>query len=97
LLKNESPAFALSWTLYHAIDEQSPFQGLTAEDLEASDISLIVVVAGYDVVAAQTVHARKTYEFPEILFGRRYVDVIYPSAHGRIRIDYGRFHDTFEG
>jgi inward rectifier potassium channel len=97
LLKNESPAFALSWTLYHAIDEQSPFQGLTAEDLEASDISLIVVVSGYDVVAAQTVHARKTYEFPEILFGRRYVDVIYPAADGRVRIDYGRFHDTFEG
>jgi inward rectifier potassium channel len=97
LLKNESPAFALSWTLYHVIDEQSPLQGLTAEDLAASDISLIVVVSGYDVVAAQTVHARKTYEFPEILFGRRYVDVIYPSADGRVRIDYGRFHDTFEG
>ena len=70
---------------------------MSAEDLEAADVSLVVVVSGYDVVAAQTVHARKTYEFPEILFGRRYVDVIYPSADGRVRIDYGRFHDTFEG
>src|ERR1700737_2960904 len=32
LLRNESPAFALSWTLYHVIDERSPLYGLTAED-----------------------------------------------------------------
>ena len=97
LLKNESPAFALSWTLYHVIDEQSPLCGLKAEDLEASDISLVVVVTGYDVVAAQIVHARKTYDYQDIMFGRRYFDVVHPSDEGRVRIDYGRFHDTFEG
>jgi inward rectifier potassium channel len=79
------------------IDAQSPFFGLTAGDLEASDISLVVVVTGYDVVAAQIVHARKTYDHPNVRFGRRYFDVIHPSDDGRIRIDYGRFHDTFEG
>jgi inward rectifier potassium channel len=97
LLKNESPVFALSWTLFHVIDEQSPFFALSAEDLEASDISVVVVVSGYDVVAAQTVHARKTYDHRDIIFGQRYVDVVLPSADGRVRIDYGRFHDTFEG
>src|SRR5579859_2622806 len=97
LLKNESPAFALSWTLYHTIDNQSPFYGLTAEDLEGADISLVVVVTGYDVVAAQTVHARKTYDHADILFGQRYVDVVRSSEDGRVTIDYGRFHDTFEG
>jgi inward rectifier potassium channel len=71
--------------------------GVTPEDLEASHISLIVVVTGYDVIAAQTVHARKTYDHPDIKFGQRYVDVVYPSDDGRVKIDYGRFHDTFEG
>ena len=37
LLRNEHPALALSWTLYHVIDEQSPLYGLDAEDLEASE------------------------------------------------------------
>ena len=97
LLKNESPAFALSWTLFHIIDEASPLYGLSADDLEAIKVALIVVVSGYDVVAAQTVHARKSYDYPDIMFGRRYFDVIHPSDDGRIRIDYGRFHDTFEG
>ena len=97
LLRNESPAFALSWTLFHVIDERSPLYGLTAEDMATYDAGLIVVVTGFDVVAAQTVHARKTYEHDDILFGQRYVDVVQPNVDGRVRIDYGRFHDTFEG
>ena len=97
LLRNESPALALSWTLFHVLDEKSPLYGLTAEDFDAADISLAVVVSGYDVVAAQTVHARKSYQHPEIRFGHRYVDVVSTSQDGRVRIDYGRFHDTFKG
>ncbi len=97
LMRNESPALALSWTLYHVIDEQSPLHGVTAQDFDASDLSLVVVVSGYDVVAAQTVHARKSYDHPEIRFGHRYVDVLGTTDDGRVRIDYGRFHDTFEG
>ena len=60
-------------------------------------MSLAVVVSGYDVVAAQTVHARKSYDHFTIRFGHRYVDVLGVSDDGRVRIDLARFHDTFEG
>src|SRR5579872_1845727 len=96
LLRNESPALALSWTLHHVIDETSPLFGTSPEELEAGDVSLMVVVSGYDVVAAQTVHARKPYQHSDFRFGHRYVDVLSISDDGRVRIDYGRFHDTFE-
>ena len=94
LLRSEHPALALSWTLYHVIDEQSPFHGQTAGDLEASGATLVVVVTGYDVVAAQSVHGRKSYDHPEILFGHRYADILSEMDDGRLRIDYGKFHDT---
>jgi len=97
LVRNESPALALSWTLFHVIDEQSPLYGLNAEDLEASNVSLVLVVSGYDVVAAQTVHARKSYDHPDIRFGHRYADILGNAEDGRLRIDYGKFHQTFEG
>jgi len=97
LLRNEHPALALSWTLYHVLDEQSPLYGLDAADLDALEVSLVVVVSGYDVVAAQTVHARRTYVHSDILFGRRYADILDTSEDGRLRIDYGRFHETLEG
>jgi inward rectifier potassium channel len=97
LSRNEIPALALSWTLQHVLDESSPFYGLTTGDLEGSDVSLMVVVSGFDVVAAQTVHARKSYAHADIRFGHRYVDVLSVLDDGRVHIDYGRFHDTFEG
>jgi inward rectifier potassium channel len=96
LVRNEHPALALSWTLYHVIDEESPLYGLDADALETSDVTLVVVVSGYDVVAAQTVHARKPYDHSDIRFGHRYADIIGTTEDGRIKIDYGRFHETFE-
>ena len=97
LVRSEHPALALSWTLYHVLDQASPLCGLDADDLKASGVSLIVVVTGYDVVAAQTIHARKSYDHSEIRFGQRYADIIGTTDDGRIRIDYSRFHETLEG
>ena len=94
LTRNESPALALSWTLFHIIDEKSPLYGLTAEDLEAMNVALVIVLSGYDVVAAQTVHARKSYDYPDIRFGQRYAEILGLAEDGRLKIDYGRFHDT---
>lgn len=96
LSRNESPALALSWTLFHIIDETSPLYGFTAEDFEANNIALAVVVSGYDVVAAQTVHARKTYDHLDIRIGHRYAEILDTTEDGRLRVDYGRFHDTLE-
>ena len=96
LVRNEHPALALSWTLYHILDGQSPLYGFNADDLAASEVSLVVVVSGYDVVAAQIVHARKSYDYHDILFGRRYADILDITDEGRLRIDYGRFHDSLE-
>jgi len=96
LVRNEHPALALSWTLYHIIDEESMLYGLKAEDLDASGVSLVVVVSGYDIVAAQTIHARRSYDHSDIRFGQRYADILDTSEDGRLRIDYGRFQETLE-
>jgi inward rectifier potassium channel len=97
LLRNEHPALALSWTLYHVIDESSQLFGLDADDLKAANVSLVVVVSGYDIVAAQTIHARKSYDHKDIRFGQRYADILENLEDGRIRIDYSKFHETIDG
>jgi inward rectifier potassium channel len=97
LVRNEHPALALSWTLYHVLDEKSPLYGLKADDFSALNVSLVVVVTGYDVVAAQTIHAMKSYDHTDIRFGQRYADILDTSEDGRLRIDYGKFHDTLDG
>ena len=96
LVRNEHPALALSWTLYHVIDSTSPLDGLNADDLKAANINLVLVVSGYDVVAAQTIHARMSYDYSSIRFGQRYADILQTLDDGRIRIDYGKFHETLD-
>ena len=68
LTQSQNPGLALSWTLYHILDEKSPLYQTNADDLEVSKASLAVVVSGYDVVAAQTVHARKSYDIRRYSF-----------------------------
>jgi inward rectifier potassium channel len=97
LVRNEHPALALSWTLYHVLDEKSPLYGLDENDYGALNVSLVVVVTGYDVVAAQTIHARRSYDHTDIRFGQRYADILDTSEDGRLRIDYGKFHETLDG
>jgi inward rectifier potassium channel len=96
LVRNEHPALALSWTLYHVIDSTSPLDGLGADELAAANANLVVVVSGYDVVAAQTIHARRTYDHTNIRFGQRYADILETLGDGRIRIDYSKFHETLD-
>jgi inward rectifier potassium channel len=96
LMRSEHPALALSWTLYHTIDENSPLYQQSADDFDATSTTLVVVVSGYDVVAAQTVHARRSYDHADILFGRSYVDILDRREDGRLRLDYGRFNETIE-
>jgi inward rectifier potassium channel len=97
LTRNESPALALSWTLFHILDEESPLYGLDTDGLAASNVTLVVVVSGYDAIAAQTVHARKSWDHPEIRIGHRYAEILDTTEDGRLRIDYGRFHETIPG
>jgi inward rectifier potassium channel len=97
LVRNEHPALALSWTLYHVLDEKSPLYGLDENDYGTFNVSLVVVVTGYDVVAAQTIHARRSYDHTDIRFGQRYADILDTSEDGRLRIDYGKFHETLDG
>src|SRR5580704_16850005 len=96
LMRNENPALALSWTLYHTLDETSLLHNLDADEMGVANIAIALVVSGYDVVAAQTIHARKSYDYKDILFGQRYADILENLDDGRIRIDYGKFHDTVD-
>jgi inward rectifier potassium channel len=48
--------FALSWTLFHVIDTESPFHGQTAADLAESDANLVLNVSGLDDTLALSRH-----------------------------------------
>jgi inward rectifier potassium channel len=94
LERDENPAFALSWTLYHLIDAESPLFGITEEQLAESVMNFIVSVNGLDETSAQTVHGRHSYAAQDVIVGHEYVDILGVREDGLRRIDYSKFHDT---
>ncbi|HLN09873.1 MAG TPA: ion channel [Xanthobacteraceae bacterium] len=94
LQRRENPVFAMSWTIFHSIDESSPLFGLSGEDLAAADAALVLTTGGVDDASAQPMRARKSYGHGDIRWWHRYVDIMTVGTDGRLFIDYGRFHDV---
>ena len=94
LRRNENPVFALSWTIFHAIDESSPLYGASPDDLAQADALLVLTISGFDDNSAQQLNARRSYPQDHIRWQHRYVDISSNADDGRLVLDYGKFHDV---
>lgn len=94
LLRQQTPGFALSWSVMHVIDESSPLYGMTPESLIQTNSLLMISLTGIDETVAQVVHARHSYSANEILWNSRFVDILHHPPDGHRYIDYNHFHDV---
>jgi inward rectifier potassium channel len=94
LARQRSPIFAMTFTVMHAIDADSPLYNATPSSLAAAGAELVVTVTGIDGTTLQTIHARTSYLADEICWNRRFADVFTQTLDGRLAIDYRRFHET---
>ena len=94
LARQRSSLFALSWTVMHPINESSPLYGLTPDTLYDDEMEIVVLLSGNDETLADRVYARHSYGPDDILWNRRFVDVLSATPSGRRVVDLHRFHDT---
>ena len=94
LRRSTSPVFALSWTVYHPIDQASPLSGATAESLARENANVFVTFTGIDDSLAAAVHTRFSYATDEIHFGEVFADIIHRDADGSRYLDYSFFDQT---
>lgn len=92
--RTSSPLFSLSWLVMHVIDETSPLFGENEASLAADEALFIVTLTGIDGTFAQSVHARHLYEFHDVLWDHRFVDIIAPHSPGRLQMDLSKIHDV---
>jgi len=67
---------ALSWTVVHPIDEESPLYNLTEEDLKKNDAEFIILLKAFDDTFSQNVYSRNSYKSPEIVWGAKFISMI---------------------
>jgi inward rectifier potassium channel len=94
LVRHRSPVFALTFSVMHVIDPGSPLYEGSAATLAAANAELVVTATGIDETLAQTVHARTSYLTHEILWDRRFTNILGWTEDGQRAIDYRLFHDT---
>jgi inward rectifier potassium channel len=93
VLTLERPALLflpLTWTIVHPIDPTSPLYGKTAADLKRLQAELLILVRAYDETFGQTVHARYSYRYDEILWDARFASAFEVDEAGELVLDVDR-------
>ena len=96
LVRATNPLFALSWTVMHHINDTSPLHGLGLADMLEHDMELIVMLTGMDETINDRIYARHSYMAEEIIWNRRFVDVVSVAPSGHRMVDLTQFHETRE-
>ena len=93
LERNRVALFPLSWTIVHPIEEGSPLNGLTERDLAERGVEFLVLLTASDETFMQTVHARSSYRYDEIVWGARFSDIFEQDREAHdLRVDVSRIH-----
>lgn len=79
-------ALALSWTIVHPIDENSPMYQLLPQDLEEMDCEFVCLFKAFDETYAQTVHSRYSYPSDELIWGAKFEMMYRRANNGRATV-----------
>jgi len=93
LERNRVALFPLSWTIVHPIEGNSPLSGLREQDLAERGAEFLVLLTAADETFMQTVHARSSYRYDEIVWGARFSDIFAQerAAHD-LTVNISRIH-----
>jgi inward rectifier potassium channel len=73
---------ALSWTLVHEINESSPLNDLTFEQLKHRNAEFLILISGFDDTFNQTVHCRHSYIAKEVVVGAKFIKAFHQDEKG---------------
>ncbi|HOZ87748.1 MAG TPA: ion channel [Bacteroidia bacterium] len=76
---------ALSWTIVHPVDDESPLYGLSKKDLEERDVEFIILIKAINDTYSQTVYSRNSYKAEEIIEQAKFKPLS-PEANKRGRV-----------
>ncbi|HEY1837780.1 MAG TPA: hypothetical protein VGG36_09000 [Rhizomicrobium sp.] len=94
LMHARSPLFALSWTIMHRIDENSPLRGMNFKMMCEQEFEILILLSGTDETLADIIYARHSYGPEDFRWNHRFVDVLSIAPTGHRIVDLTRFHDT---
>jgi inward rectifier potassium channel len=92
LLRSSMPFLALTWTIMHPLDEQSPLHGVTPERLAAGDAHLMIAIEARDTAIGSSVYDVRSFSGRDVLFNSRFVDKTELQGQNHFRMDLSDIH-----
>jgi inward rectifier potassium channel len=87
-------AFPTVLTVRHRIDEESPLFGMTPEEFQRQDVRIIASIVGVDTVIVAPVQSFGDYNYEQIEWNRRFVEIYDQNEEGEWTVDYARIDET---
>lgn len=86
LERDKVESLPMNWTVVHPIDENSPLNGFTKEDMKTSDVEVFTLIRGFDDVFSDMVQQRSSYTYHEIIFNHKFSRMFKESEDGTTTI-----------
>ncbi|MCB9896741.1 MAG: transporter [Planctomycetes bacterium] len=85
----------LSWTVVHALDDESPMARWDSDHMTRVDAEFLVLLSATDESTGQVVHARTSYKPWEVKWGARFRRIFETTEAGEpVGIDLARLDET---
>jgi inward rectifier potassium channel len=78
---------ALTWTLVHKIDEESPFWNKSKEEIISQHPEFLIFVNGFDEIYSERTRARKSYVVKDILWNKNFTTNFKSLENGKLLMD----------
>ena len=75
-------SLALSWTIVHPINDDSPLANLSKEQLLDSKLEVILNIKAFDDHFSNTVQQRTSFTYKQLIYGARFQPMFGRAADG---------------
>lgn len=75
-------SLALTWTIVHLIDEESPFYDMGQQEILQTDFEIMYNIKGFDDHFSNIVQQRSSYTADELIYGAKFKPAFYGAEDG---------------
>lgn len=91
---NKINFLAMSWTLVHPINENSPLYGLSKQRMEELDAEFIILIKAINDTYSQTVYSRNSYKTEDLVENAKFKPLVpEPTKQGVLKISVTDIHN----
>ena len=79
-------SLALSWTIVHHINEESPLHGYTKQDIIDGRAEIIANIKAFDDHFSNIVQQRTSYTYRQVIYGAKFLPMFERATDGKYTI-----------